>query len=500
MSSYWIESTKKLVKNYPKLNENLETEVCIIGGGLTGISVAYELLKNNKKVIILEKKQIGMRTSGNTTGKITSQHGLFYKYLVNSKGEQFAKKYLDANENAINNIKNIIENEKLECDFKYQDSYVYTEKEEELKKIKDEVEVLKKLNYDCEFVEECDLPFKILGAIKFKKQADFNARKYLLGLSKIIDNLKGKIFENSAVFDVKKEDGYYITYTKNGIIKSKYVVIASHYPIINAPGFYFLKMYQSMSYAIAIETNDKILKGMYINSELPTKSFRNIKDENNNLIIIAGSDHKTGENINLSNAFNELEEIAKKYYSDCKIKYKWSTEDCISLDKIPYIGQFSKLMPNVFVATGYKKWGMTTSNIAANIIRDKIMGNKNKYEDIFIATRMEPIKNIKEVENMLKETTNSLIINKLKIPDEKNINIKKGCGKIIEVDGKKVGIYKDEMGELYAINPICSHLGCELKFNDAEKTWDCPCHGSRFSYMGESLYSPSIKNLDSFKI
>lgn len=349
-------------------------------------------------------------------------------------------------------------------------------------------------------MKETELPFKVLGAIKFKNQAQFNVRKYLLGLANCIENNGGKIFENSKVCDLKKDSYNYLTYCNNVCVKSKYVIIASHYPIINSPGFYFLKMYQSMSYAIAIETNQDIINGMYINSELPTKSIRNIKDGDKRLLLIAGSDHKTGAKIDLSNAYKDLEQIAKNMYPDCRVRYKWHTEDCITLDKIPYIGEFSKFMPNVYVATGYKKWGITTSNIAANIIKDKILNKNNEYEEIFKATRMEPIKNIKEVENMLKETTNSLVINKIKIPSDKISDINREDAKIIEVDGRKIGIYKDKQGELYAVKPVCSHLGCELSFNNLAKTWDCPCHGSRFDYKGNSIYSPSIKNLENWKI
>lgn len=407
---------------------------------------------------------------------------------------------MDANEQAIRNIKNIIDTEKIECDFEYQDAYVYTEKGEDVIKIEEEVQALKELNYDCEFVKETELPFKVLGAIRFKNQAQFNVRKYLLGLANCIENNGGKIFENSKVYDLKKDSYNYLTYCNNVCVKSKYVIIASHYPIINSPGFYFLKMYQSMSYAIAIETNQDIINGMYINSELPTKSIRNIKDGDKRLLLIAGSDHKTGAKIDLSNAYKDLEQIAKNMYPDCRVRYKWHTEDCITLDKIPYIGEFSKFMPNVYVATGYKKWGITTSNIAANIIKDKILNKNNEYEEIFRATRMEPLKNIKEVENMLKETTNSLVINKIKIPNDKISDINREDAKIIEIDGRKIGIYKDKQGELYAVKPVCSHLGCELSFNNLAKTWDCPCHGSRFDYKGNSIYSPSIKNLENWKI
>lgn len=206
--------------------------------------------------------------------------------------------------------------------------------------------------------------------------------------------------------------------------------------------------------------------------------------------------HRVGAKIDLENAYNNLEKVAKELYSDAKVLYKWGTQDCITLDKIPYIGEYSKIMNNIYVGTGYKKWGMTTSNVAARIITDKILGRKNKYEEIFDSTRLNPIKNRWEFGEMLKETTNSLIINKLKIPEDKLESIKTGEGKIIELENKKVGVYKDEKGEIFKIKPICAHLGCELSWNNLEKTWDCPCHGSRFDYKGNQIYGPAIDDLE----
>ena len=239
---------------------------------------------------------------------------------------------------------------------------------------------------------------------------------------------------------------------------------------------------------------------MYINSELPTKSFRVINEEGKKLVLIVGYDHKTGEKNENINEFDELEKIAKSIYPDCKVQYKWCTEDCISLDKIPYIGEFSRFMPDVYIATGFKKWGITTSNIAASIITDSILEKENEFKNIFKATRVEPVKNIKEVENMLKDVTKSLVIEKLKIPKDKISSINKEDAKLIEIGGKKVGVYKDKDGKLYGINPICSHLGCEVQFNKNDKTWDCPCHGSRFDINGKSLYSPSIKDLEKIEL
>lgn len=209
-----------------------------------------------------------------------------------------------------------------------------------------------------------------------------------------------------------------------------------------------------------------------------------------------GADHKTGSKIDLSNAYNILEDEVRKYYPNCKVLYKWNTEDCITLDKIPYIGEFSHFMPNMYIGTGFNKWGMTSSNVAANIIVDKILDHENEYEDVFKATRLHPIKNNAELGNMIKETANSLVINKFKVSEKDLDEIENDTGHVFEYNGEKVGIYKDKNGKIFAVKPICTHLGCLLSWNNLDKTWDCPCHGSRFDYMGHQLYNPAIMDLD----
>lgn len=448
---------------------------------------------------------------GNTTAKITSQHGLFYNYLIQSQGKEKAKQYLEANEQAIENITQIIKDENIECDFERQDNYVYTLKDDELIKIKQEVEAVNSLGFPAKFVQNLELPFRVFGAIKFPNQAQFNPCKYVNGLVKAITETGNtKIYENTKVVDLKENDEdvegdktSYKVITENGnVVTAKYIVLATHYPIINIPGYYFLKMYQEMSYVIGVETKEPLFDGMYINSEKPTVSFRVAYDKNSNkqLLLVGGMTHKTGEKKDLSNIYRDLEAIAKHYYPDSKVVYRWCTEDCISLDKIPYIGEFSTLMPNVYVGTGYKKWGMTTSNVAANIITDKILGKENPYQDVFTSTRLKPVKNHQELGNMIKEVVNSLIIEKLNIPEERLKDIKKGTGGIIELEDKKVGIYRDEEDKIYAVKPVCTHLGCELTWNNLEKTWDCPCHGSRFTYKGKSIYDPSIKDLEMYEV
>lgn len=535
MNSYWINSEKNKEK-YNKLEKNIETDICIIGGGITGISTAYYLTKENLKVTVLDMGKIGFQTTGNSTAKITSQHGLFYKYLKDSKGEDFARLYYDANEDAIKNIKKIVKRENIECDLECQSAYVLATNREEVQKVKNEVEVVKGFGGCAEYLEREDINKNLLilnplAAIMFKNQAQFNSYKYTIELAKVCKNLGANIYENTKVIDVRNEKDYYYLETEDGYkIKAKYLVVTTKYPIINMPGFYFMKMYQSTSYGISIPVKEKLFNGMYITSTNPKVSLRMAKVNNNIIkdvvdgnienytqqdkenrkqvqekrnskiynkyvLIVVGADHKTGEKIDLSNSYKKLENIAKQIYPQGKVENYWNTEDCITLDKIPYIGKYSTMWENAYVATGFNKWGITTSNIAANIITDMIMGRKNRYEDIFVSTRVEPVKNRQEVGNMLKETVSSLVLKKFVLLESEQANLKNEEGKIIEIEGEKVGVYKDKEGKIYTIVPRCAHLGCELSWNNLDKTWDCPCHGSRYDYTGKMLYGPTVKDL-----
>ena len=500
MNSLWLDSIEK-VKLFPSLTKDCETDVCIIGAGIFGLSCAYYLSKLGFKVVVIEKDSIGDKTTGHTTAKITSQHGLFYNYLVNSYSKKFASDYLEANQKAINNIKEIIDSEKIKCDFEFQNNYVYTTQTSELSSIKKEVETVQSLGFPCEFVTKVGLPFEICGAICFKNQAQFHPLKYLYGLCNSVISNNGKIYTNTVATNVESFMDYtYAVSANNHVVKSKFVIIATHYPFINFPGFYFAKMYQSTSYIIAVDTKKTLFNGMYISSSEPIFSFRTAKFGGRKLLLIGGGDHKTGYPSCYMDTYGVLEKEAKKYYPDCEVLYRWNTRDCISLDKIPYIGEYASSMPNVFVGTGFKKWGMTSSNVAAKIIVDKICGKKNMYEHVFNASRLNPIKNIDEMKNMLVQSANSLLFDKLKSANMSFSEIKNNSGSIIEINNQKVGIYKDSSGQIYAVKPVCTHLGCLLSWNDVDKTWDCPCHGSRFDYRGKNIYDPAFKDLESYNL
>ena len=442
----------------------------------------------------MEKKPLG-----HTTAKITSQHGLFYNYLINSYGTGFATDYLKANEIAIANIKQIVETEKIKCDFASQNSYIYTTKKSELKILKNEVESISSLGLSCDFVTKTGLPFAIEGAICFKNQAQFHPLKYLYGLCDSISSHNGKIYTNTTATNIENDSGCTVS-TNHATVKSKFVIVASHYPFINFPGFYFTKMYQSTSYLIAVDTKKTLFNGMYINCSSPFFSYRTVPYQGKKLLLIGGGEHKTGQPSCYRDTYGILEQEAKKFYPNCEVLYRWNTRDCISLDKLPYVGIYSPSMPNVFVGTGFKKWGMTLSNIASNIIVDSICGKQNKYHYLFKSSRLKPIKNRDEMKNILVQSTHSLFLDKLKSSNMNFDEIHNDSGSIIEINHEKVGIYKNPEGKVYAVKPICTHLGCLLSWNDVDKTWDCPCHGSRFDFQGKNLYDPAFQNLDCYEL
>lgn len=497
MLSFW-EETMENKKQYQTVDKDIETEVCIIGGGLTGLSVGYYLC-NKKNFIILEKEQICSKTSGKNTGKLTSEHGLFYKYLIDSNGKEYAKDYFNANQEAITNIEKIINNENIECDFEKDDSYVFSRNEKDSEEIKSEKNAVDKLDKEISKIcQNIEIPVEIISALKFVNQAKFNPVKYGYGLANSIVKNAGKIYENSKVDGVKRVGDKYEISVNGYKVIANYVVIATRYPTINIPGYYFLKMYQSTSYAVIADTKTPLFKGMYISNDNPVISFRTVKSNNKELLLAVGFDYKTGK-VDLTSGIENLKNTVKRMYPESEFLDEWFAEDCISLDKIPYIGDYSNMMKNIFVATGFNKWGLTTSNIAGKIISDKILGINNKYEYLYKSTRLEPIKNKEEFSEMIKEAKYSIIMSKFNLPNETIDSIKKGEGKIVDIDNKKVGVYKDENGKIYAVKPICTHLGCELEFNNFEKIWECPCHGSKFNYDGTCIEVPAVHDLNNKK-
>lgn len=427
--SNWCDEVK--LPEYKSIDKDIKTDVLIIGGGISGILTAYFLKEKGIDSIVVEKNRICNATTSNTTAKITYQHGLIYSEILNGYNDEYAKMYLDAQKRAFDIYKDMCK--KIDCDYEIKDNYVFSNN---LYKLENELSALQKIGFNAELVEKLDIPINTAGSIKFKEQAQFNPLKFIKGILAGIN-----IFENTFVREVKGN----IAITDKGKIKAEKIVIATHFPFIDKHGFYFLKQYQHRSYVIAIKT-ENLPDGMYVSDKKEGLSFRTYKD----YMLLGGGGHRTGKK---GGGYSELERFIKEKYPKSEIKYRWAAQDCITLDSIPYIGNYSKSTPNLYVATGFNKWGMTSSMVTALILSDLITGKSNTQSVVFSPSR-----------SILKP---QLLINSFE-----------AVTNILNPVGKR-----------------CTHLGCSLKWNGAEHSWDCPCHGSRFTEKGEILENPANKNL-----
>lgn len=476
MKSVWSESCK--FRKREALNKDIKTDVLVIGAGIAGVLTAYMLKQKGREVVLIDAAEIASGNTKNTTAKIASQHDLIYSKLIAEFGEEKARQYAKANELAIKKYKEIIEDKRIECDFEEKPAYVYSLNEVDV--LKEEVEAAKNLGIDAEFVQEANLPFKINGAVKFNNQAQFNPLKFLKGISNEL-----VIYENTRALEIKEN----LVVTSGGNITANNIVVATHYPIMNAPGYYFMKMHQERSYVLALENTSEI-DGMYIDLNKEGYSFRTY----NNLLLLGGISHRTGENEE-GGSYDELRKVAKNLYPKAKEKYYWSAQDCMTIDGIPYIGRYSSETPNIYVATGFNKWGMTSSMVSAMIISDMILEKENDFSEIFSPRRFDLSLSINNIANDLIETAKNFIAQKVSIPSSEIEHIKNGHGGIIEYNGEKVGVYKNKEGKEFFVSTKCTHLGCQLSWNADELTWDCPCHGSRFDYKGRLIGSPATKDI-----
>jgi len=426
MKSVWTDGTARQSTNM--LNGNISTDVLIVGGGIAGVLCAYRLQKEGIDCVLVEADTIGCGITKNSTAKITLQHGLIYDKLITQFGTEKAQMYLAAQKKACDEYERLCKS--ISCDYEIKDSYVYSL--DERKKIEKEVSAYHKLHEDAEFIESTALPFSIAGAVKIKNQAQFNPLQFVYEISK---NLK--IYEHTKVRELMP----YKAITSHAEIKCRKMIIATHFPILNKHGGYSLKLYQHRSYVTAL-TGAQDVDGMYVDEYDKGLSFRNY----GKFLLLGGGAHRTGKK---GGNWNELQEFAQKYYPSAKAEYKWATQDCMTLDGIPYIGKYSEKTPDLFVATGFNKWGISSSMVSAMILADMVQGRENEYAPVFSPSR-----------SMLRVQL-------------------------------AVNIFESLAGILTPSVPRCPHLGCALKYNPDEHSWDCPCHGSRFSENGELIDNPA---------
>lgn len=491
--SYWIDSTKPT--NYPPLDKDITVDLVIIGGGIVGISTAYKLGKENLKVAILESGKILESTTAYTTAKITSQHNLIYSKLIKQMGKELAQQYATANENSIMEIKKMADENNIDCDYISQSAFVYTGEDSYIKQIEDEVKAATSLGIEASYIEDIPFSIPIKAGIRFDNQAQFHPRKFLIPLAQNANRNGVQIYEQSRAVQIDEENNKYVITTLQGKkVTAEKVVIASHYPFYNKHGMYYARIYAERSYVIGIHAKEKYPGGMYINAEDPPRSLRAQNAKDGELILVVGENHKTGQGEDTRKHYEALVDFASDVFNIESIPYRWSTQDCMTLDGIPYVGHYTSDTPNLYVATGFGKWGMTNSIASSTILRDLIINGESPWREIYNPSRKTIISSAKKLIVQGANVATELVSGKLS-KKSKEIDLKIGEAQIVEVDGNRAGAYRDENGKLYLVNTTCTHMGCELNWNPAEKTWDCPCHGSRFNFEGKVIEGPATRDL-----
>ena len=429
-NSNWADSTR--IPVYPRLTGDLSVDVLIVGGGLAGLLCAWELKQAGIECAVIEADRICRGVSRNTTAKITSQHGLCYDKMIRTFDADTARIYWEANQTALSRYRAL--SEQFSCDMENQDNYIYSTAAK--KELVREMKALERIGAHAELVEKLDLPFLVTGAIRVPNQAQFHPLKFAAGIAGELT-----VYEHTPA----REFGDGWVRTGSGMIRAGATVIATHFPVINKHGAYFLKMYQQRSYGLALE-NAGSVDGMYLDAAENGSSLRMSGD----LLLLGGGGHRTGKQ---GGGWAWLEEQAEKIFPKAKIVRRWAAQDCMTLDGIPYIGQYSKASEKLYVAAGFNKWGMTSAMVAAMLLPELIRGRKHPWMPVFDPSR-----------RVLRP---QLAVNAL----ESAVNL------------------------LTPTVPRCPHLGCALKWNSQEHSWDCPCHGSRFSEDGRLLDNPATADI-----
>ena len=472
MESIWSQTCQ--IKERPPLPGDTETEIAVVGAGMAGVLVASALKEAGARVVVLEAGRITGGQTRNTTAKLTSQHGMIYKKLTHTLGVDRARQYAAANEAALTEYRRLISERGIDCDLEEQCAYVYGDDAEALRA---EAECAASLGLPASFTEETSLPFPAAGAVRFENQAQFHPLKFLRAAAEPLT-----IYERTRVQTAEEHR----LVTPRGTVAAEKIVFACHYPFVNFPGMYFARMHQERSYVLALE-NAPPMDGMWVFADGAKNafSFRHWND----LLLLGGGGHRCGEN-SAGGRYDELRRRAREWFPQCREAACFSAQDCMTADGVPFIGRYAESRPDWYVATGFQKWGMTTSMVSAMLLRDMICGRENPYAEVFDPGRFDT----ETVPGVLEEggqALKGLARRFFQIPAETAGQLAPGRGGVVFLDGKKLGVYRDSDGALYPVDLRCPHLGCQLEWNPDERSWDCPCHGSRFDRFGELISGPA---------
>ncbi|KZX10372.1 FAD-dependent oxidoreductase [Methanobrevibacter filiformis] len=520
--SVWVDTDDSV--DYAELKGEKEVDVAIIGGGIAGMSIGTLLKQEGLKVAIIESNKIGHYITGTSTAKVSYASPLMYSHILSTFGKEFALKFKDACSKGFNKVGELVTTLNIDADYKTVPFYILSDGQNSLKLFEKELEALNELNIDGDIVNNVPFPFeRNKNALVYENQGEIHPFKYLHGLADYVNGEDSFIFENSKVIAIEKdgvdlitsekiEDLDYIykytdssgnnedfnidandfktVITKNGRVKTRNIVIATNSPIFD-PDSVYKHLIQNKSHALGFYIRNKFPKSMFVRLD-PFCTLRSIKTEKGTLVILLGEHHKIWDTGSKWDFYKKMRDLAEELFDVESFEYFWTGGDNLTEDRLPIIGETSE--KSIYVVTGFNSWGMVNGTISGMVIRDLILKCENNFKDIFDPLRFKDLST-----KLNDDKTNKFSSTQLVHWDSLGnniVNLELDSAKLIEFEDKRMAIYKDEFANVFVLEGQCTHKTCSLCWNDAERTWECPCHGSIFSYKGEVIHGPAVKNLE----
>lgn len=479
--SCWTATAPKTA--YPKLAGSLTAEVVVVGAGIVGVTAAYLLREAGLSVALLEARCIGRQVTGRSTAKITTQHSLIYRYLIETFGVETAQHYADANRLGMNQIRHWVEQLDIACAFEAKDAYVYCSDPSRIGDLEAEADASRRLGLEAELLDRAPLPFSTAGALRCGNQAQFNPAQYLIGLAKATELVGARIFEETRVTGVKEDDGWELK-AGRAAIHTKNVVLATNLPIAG-PVPYDERTRPRSHIAMAFRVDPSAIDGMFIGIDKPTHSLRMGRDQDGPLLVVLGSKFGTGQEGDVAKHFRDLEDWTRRNLEVGNVEWRWVNEDYDTADRVPFVGALSQ-GPGLYVATGFNAWGISNGTAAGILIAQQILGKPPHWASVYDPMRKVP-------RNFNKGGDSQSFVHSLD-------DIEPGGGAVMNLGQGKIAVWKEDDGKPHAVSASCTHKGCIVTWNNADRTWDCPCHGSIFSADGDVIHGPALEPLPPRKL
>ncbi|MEX0797029.1 MAG: FAD-dependent oxidoreductase [Acidimicrobiia bacterium] len=481
---------------YPEPSGNHRVDVVVVGGGITGLTTALLAQRAGASVAVVERNRIGTGTTGHSTGKVTSQHGLIYHDLLDRHGPNVAGTYAEANQWAVGMVSELAAELAPEAEFQSSPAIVFTTDPEATKPLESEYAASLRLGLPSSLTSDCDLPFDVALCLLFEDQGLVHPARYCDGLAREISERGGLIFEETSATGLTEDSERVVVSTRQAELTGAKAVVATLLPFVDRAGF-FAKTRPGRTYGIAALLRDRPPHGMYISSGSPKISLRPWGERG---LIIIGEGHAPGHPDATPGRWGELERWARENFDVESFEYRWSSQDYETFDGLPLVGRAPR-MSRTYVATGFGKWGLTNGTVAAAILSDLVTGASNRWQTAFEATRLPGLTGVKNLLAFNAKVGKELVIGTISRLSPTDLeDLPRGDARLVEFDGKTVGAYRDAGGDVHAVSLTCTHLGCTVAWNDAERSWDCPCHGSRFSMEGEVLEGPATEDLEKYTL